>query len=288
MWRRAGAAALVLALTVVLGVLGAGPVTAAPELRLSPASGPPGSTVTIEGTGFPADNVEIRWGTQSGMLLTTASGPDFSVTATVPENAEFNSYPIVAVVPQGSGVLTSNASYQVTPTSSVPVDTTVPVVTTVPVTTTPLPAARDTAAPARGGGVDGGADPVMTATAEPTAGSPAPGAAGAAAAAAGATADATAGPTTTTVTPSGAGAAGAGATGGGATPAPPALSAAEAGAGAGAGGAGVDDAGRALGPAASSQSSGVVRSPGLLVAGLGLALAGVVVLLVRNRQRLGS
>jgi hypothetical protein len=48
----------------------------------------------------------------------------------------------------------------------------------------------------------------------------------------------------------------------------------------------VDEAGRALGPAPSSQSSGVVRSPGLLVAGLGLALTGVVILFVRNRHRL--
>lgn len=275
MWRRAGAGALVLALTATLAVLGASPAAAAPELRLSPASGPAGTAVTVDGSGFAAADVEIRWATQSGPLLATATGPAFSVTATIPDDAP-NSYPVVAVIRDATGVSTSNASFQLTPTATtIPVETTV--ASTVETTATTAPASS-----ARGGGVDGGADPVMVDTAEPRPqSSPTTAAAGAAPGAAAAGGDPTTTPTRREAQESAAStvstAPGAPATGP-STGAPAAVRAAPAG----------DGADRPLGTAPSSQSSGVVRSPGLLVAGLGLALAGLVIMAVRNRHRLRS
>lgn len=46
--------------------------------------------------------------------------------------------------------------------------------------------------------------------------------------------------------------------------------------------------GRALGPTSTSQSSGAVRSPILLLSGLGLVLTGGVALTMRARRRPGA
>lgn len=112
MWRSARAGSVLLALVAAL-VLGTGsPAMAAPELSLSPASGAVGDSVTVSGTGFAAAPVEIRWGGESGPLLATTSGPDFSVDATIPE-AEPSSYLVVAVVREG-GAGSASAPFQVT------------------------------------------------------------------------------------------------------------------------------------------------------------------------------
>jgi len=101
-------------LLLLLGVVGAGPAGAATQVTLSPSSGPPGSTFTVTGTGFDAADVELHWDTRDGELLTTATGPDFSVSATVPDGAPANSHPVVAVVRDGSRTSTSTAAFQVT------------------------------------------------------------------------------------------------------------------------------------------------------------------------------
>ena len=284
---------------LVLGV--AGRASAAPELRLSPASGPPGAEFTISGTGFEAAAVELRWGSQSGPPLAEATGPDFSVTAVVPADAPSNSHPVVAVVRDGNTVSTSNASFQVTPGAE-PVEpveppnttTTVPVdepTTTVPAFDIPLPTSdRSVAGPGgRTSGVDGGLDPLMADTLGGTTNGGTPGASSAGAGTgAGATASSTPSPvptadgsTTTTVgAPAGAGA---GAdTNAGSAPRLPGRADAEAP------GAGRDGpTGTALGRTSTSQSSGAVESPLMLVIGLGMVFAGGVVLAVRNRDRIG-
>lgn len=258
MWRRGLLLGLVTALVVGLAT----PAGAAPELQLSPATGAAGDTFNVRGTGFAAADVEIRWGSQSGELLTTAAGPDFSVEATVP-NVGPNSYPVVAVVREGGSVSTSNASFQVAPavqttgraagnppsrgggidgglpdtTSGVDADPDPPTVTTAPATTTPATAPTTTA------------PPVTAATAVPTTVIAAPDAA-------------------VTVQPG----------------SPPASTSTVAGGAS----AGAERGAGAVRPASTSQSSGAVQSPALLVVGLGLVVAGALVLAVRARRGRGG
>lgn len=148
MWRKAIVAGAAVAAAVV-----AGPVdgaVASMQLTTSPSSGPPGTTFTVTGSGFAAAEVEIRWDTQSGPLLNTATGPDFSVAASVPDDARPNSHPVVAVVRNGNAISTSTTAFQVTPsavedtTTTTPPTTAAPTTVTAPATTTPRPT---TAAP---------------------------------------------------------------------------------------------------------------------------------------------
>ena len=278
-------------------VLGGGPAMAATELRLSPASGPPGTQFVITGTGFAAGEVEIHWGDQSGPILATATGPDFSVTAEVPESAP-NSRPVVAVVRNGTAVSTSSASFQVTageaPPDTTPTTTTSTTVAGDSATTTttsavpassttgidPVTTGGDPAFPASRGssGVGGGAED--SADAAPGAARPAGGQLSAAgsspttstiplAAGAGAT------PTTLTGTPVDSGGSDAGAA---AVAAPP--------------GAPVDPAGRPptdgevaapAPPKSTSQSAGAISDPVLLIVGLAMVFGGGVALAIRNR-----
>ena len=261
MWRRG----LLLGLVAVLTVAGATPAGAAPKLQLSPATGAAGETFTVRGTGFAASDVEIRWGGQSGELLATAAGPDFSVDATVPDVGP-NSYPVVAVVREGGSVSTSNAAFQVSPA-----------VQAIP---TGGRAAID--APSRGGGIDGGlpdttsgvdADPdPPTVTTAPATTTPAT----THATVAPAETAAAAVPTTAVAAPDAAVAA---------VPVSPAGST---GTVAGGAATGEERGAGALSPASTSRSSGAVQSPTLLVAGLGLVVAGAVALLVRARRARGG
>lgn len=278
MWRRAGAAALVLTVAAALVLLGAGAASAAPELSLSPASGPAGTEIAVSGTGFASSEVEIRWAGPSGPLLASATGPDFSVTAVVPDQAA-NSYPVVAVVLDGTSLSTSNASFQVTPSP-----TTTTVESAVP-TTSPEPSQEEATVSPRGGGVSGGIDPAMPGTVEedPPASSD-PVSASPAAAGAGEAATTTTAPPATTTTS----AAAAMMTTPAEAPGAPGTAAPVATDGAGNPSAKNGDAARAPSPTSSSQSAGEVQSPVLLVAGLGLVLAGGLIMVVRNRRRLGS
>ena len=307
MWRRARAGGLVLAVIAVFVCSGVGPAAAAPELRLSPASGPPGSTFLVTGTGFAPAEVVIRWGDEAGPELGRAVGPDFTVEVTVPPDAPSNSHPVMGVVTDGGSVSTSSASFQVTSSEPAePPPTTSTTVADLPVDSTPATTA--TTAPASsapsaaggglsrtdsvGGGVDGGAMADTTngggeAGSDTTGGRGSGAGASPGVAATGAT-GATGAATTTNVP-----GADAGGPAGAAPPPPGAAGAAGAGppavsgddrAGASRPGAG-DASGSALAPRPTCQSAGVVRNPLLLFVGLGLVFAAGVILAVRNHQR---
>lgn len=288
MWRRAGVAGLVLAVAVTVGLLGTGPAAAAPQLTVSPASGPPGTEFVVTGSGFAALPVEIRWGGLTGPVIATALGPAFSVTAVAPESQP-NSVPVTAVVTDGSSVSTSSASFQVTnggapapaePTTTTEVTTTTTTVAAPPAASIPggETARSPVSSPARGGlsgGVDGGVDGGM---AETTNGAGATGAAatpgaGSAGAAAPSTATTVAAPEATipTVTVPLAGVPGPAPTGQEASTAPLV--------------AGDGVAAPARVPARTSQSAGAVSNPTLLFLGLSLMFGGGVFLAVRNRDR---
>ena len=294
MWRRSAAAGFALAVTLTMVVAAGGPADAATELRLSPASGPPGTEFVVTGTGFAALPVEIRWGGLSGPVIATAMGPAFTVTAVVPDSPP-NSHPVMAVVTDGSSVSTSSASFQVTNGDTpAPVDTTTTTevttttVAVAPATTVPEPAAAATTGPATGvstradtsgvgGGVDGGTTNGGGVSA-PTVGSATP--AGSNASSPNTTQPATIpGPTATVAPPPGTGAA----------PAPAAATAPPGTAPAPTAGATVpaDATDAALAPRTTSQSAGAVSNPGLLFLGLALVFGGGVFLAVRNRYRTG-
>lgn len=95
-------------------------------ITANPGSGLPGSLVDISGTNFVAAGetvqdqqvgpVEIRWNTTSGPLLATATGPNFTQSVTVPQNAANRTYYFVAVQRRADGgaVRQAAASFQVT------------------------------------------------------------------------------------------------------------------------------------------------------------------------------
>jgi hypothetical protein len=261
--RRAGAAALALVILCAAALLGAGPASAAPQLQLSPASGPAGTTVTVAAAGFAAGDVELRWGTQSGPLLATAVGPDFTVPVVVPD-AGPDTYPLVAVARSANGVSTSSASFQVTPGQA-----------PAPTTVTPAPRGRSTVeAPARGDGVAGGLDPGMADTTDGA--GQAPAGAGPATAvtttAVAPTVAAGASPTTTQAVAVAAAAS---------TPS----SAVTGDAPSGSPDAGAAAGGRALGATSAGAEAGGVRWPGLALIAAGAALGGAALVSVRNRRR---
>ena len=266
-------------LATALALVNGAPAWAA-DLRLSPAGGPAGSKVTVTGTGFAATEVQIRWGGESGRLLDTALGPDFSLTAVVPD-APPGSYEVVAVAPDDS-VPASGATYQLTAEGQ-PVEAT---------TTTSPPQAEHGTGSGRSVGVTGGLDPSASDTGDAAPVLPgavvsttAPGAAPKATAdtAVPGTGVAVAAPPEGNATTSSVAAVGI--SGDRASPPVPSDQAASTPSD-------QTDAkvplvrgrqiGLALGPTATSQSSGAVRSPGLLFAGLGMIVGGVAFLAMRN------
>ena len=300
MSRRAAAGGLGLAVLVAVALLGVGPAGAATEVRLSPASGPPGTEFVITGTGFAPGVVELHWGSQSGPVIATAMGPDFSVPATVPDSPP-NSHPVVAVVTEGGSVSTSSASFQVTAaTDDAPPTTITTIIEATPTTVAEAPAGTTTvpqavtgpterAAPSfnRGdvSGVDGGVDAGPT-----TASGDGRGTAGAGNRPAGSTEASSPGAPVTPGSPGDAGATAtvpppAGGPGGGGPG--PATATAQPGGTSSDPRAPVAGAaeGAALGPRSTSQSAGAVSNPVLLVAGLTMVFGGGVFLAVRNRQR---
>jgi hypothetical protein len=109
------AAVLVPALSVI-GAAGALACVRQPLVVVQPqSSGPPGTRVTVAGTGFSDDRTELRWNGQDGPLLGTATGPEFSVPVTIPE-APGGLYSLVAVLrsPDGSIGNAVRASFQIT------------------------------------------------------------------------------------------------------------------------------------------------------------------------------
>lgn len=90
-----------------------------PDIKASPASGAPGTEVTIRGTGFPAKNKEIKLsfdGKDTGFEITSSELGSFTVKFTVPEtNAgrhEFKAYV------ENMYMEDTRASFEVTPTVS--------------------------------------------------------------------------------------------------------------------------------------------------------------------------
>jgi hypothetical protein len=127
------ATALILLLT--LNVLSIVPVMAqAPAITPSPTSGPPGTSVTIDGSGFTPGASGVVWfdtnnngAVDAGepSVPATADGSAFSVTLTVPD-VTARSYNIRADVPLGGAVeasatfTVSTPSISITPTSGSP------------------------------------------------------------------------------------------------------------------------------------------------------------------------
>jgi len=104
------------------------------SIMLSPASGPSGTVVTVKGTGFGANPVEVRWGSASSTspLLGTAPSGNFAIDVKVPD-APSGVYYIVAVpttTPEGTERAPGSAAFTVT----------VPVAEPTPVTPAPQPA----------------------------------------------------------------------------------------------------------------------------------------------------
>ena len=291
--RRNRPARLVLGVVSALVLLSGAPAWAAPELRLEPATGQPGDSFTVTGTGFESGPVDIHWDSESGPHLTTTVGPEFTVTVVVPSDAQPNSHPVVAVVRNGSSLSTSTASFQVGPVAEPdeprePEEQQEPTTTTVaesPPVTDPPPAGRgaSTGGASRNAlGVTGGVDGDLAGTTNGgTAARSASGSgSGADAATTGVPADgavAEPGSTTTTAPPAG-----------GSPESSPGSLPPSGAPGSPSGGDADEAEGAALAPRSTSQSSGAVQSPVLLVLGLGLVFGGGVVLAVRNRHRTGA
>jgi hypothetical protein len=103
------------------------------SIMLSPASGPGGTVVTVKGTGFGANPVEVRWGSASSTspLLGTAPNGNFAIDVKVPD-APSGVYYIVAVpttTPEGTERAPGSEAFTVT----------VPVAEPTPVTAAPQP-----------------------------------------------------------------------------------------------------------------------------------------------------
>jgi hypothetical protein len=257
------------------------PALAAPVVSVSPQSGSPGTEITVRGTGFPAAVIQIHWGTQDGPHLATTAGPEFAVSATVPD-APTNSHQIFAVIRTGNSVTTSSAPFQVTAGEVV---TTTSTTVAEPVTTTEAPAGRGPASSAANArpasGVGGGAEDMADTVGGTSGGQPAAGTGGAAGTASTATS------TTASVATTVPGAPGApvDAAAGGPPPSSGAPMPGDTAAPASGQRAATD---AALGQRPATQSSGVVSNPALLVVGLGMVFLGGAFLAIRNRHRPGA
>lgn len=85
---------------------------------IAPGSGPAGTRATVTGTRFAPGPVEIRWNTNGGPLLATATGPDFDVAVTIP-SASPDVYSVIAISRQGNTVLgQASTAFEVTATPS--------------------------------------------------------------------------------------------------------------------------------------------------------------------------
>ena len=117
--RRMGAVLLSLMATIVAGGAIAWACSPNANISLSPQSGPPGSEVTVSGSQFTSKGsgaaVEIRWNQLNGEVLATTTGPTFSVSVTIPEDAAGTSR-IFAIgrAPDGDMVGSDVAEVQVT------------------------------------------------------------------------------------------------------------------------------------------------------------------------------
>jgi hypothetical protein len=73
-------------------------------VRVSPSSGPAGSTATVTGAGYASgETVSIYWGGVGGRQLAQAAGPQFSVSVSIPADAASGANYIQAVGSSGRG-----------------------------------------------------------------------------------------------------------------------------------------------------------------------------------------
>jgi hypothetical protein len=80
-----------------------------PIITVGPrSSGPAGADISVSGVSFAPGQIEVRWNAIDGPVLATASDPDFSVNAKVPEVPE-GMYAIVALTRDGDGGVSSLA-----------------------------------------------------------------------------------------------------------------------------------------------------------------------------------
>lgn len=80
-------------------------------IGLSSSSGTAGSTISISGTLFLADTpVNVYWDRVGGTLLGTGTGPNFSLSATVPANAGVGVHYVVGT----AGTFQASAAFRVT------------------------------------------------------------------------------------------------------------------------------------------------------------------------------
>lgn len=113
---------MVAVVAVSLGALGAASVawacTPQANLVVRPGSGEAGARVAVSGERFAEGPVEIRWNGPAGALLTTANGPSFTTSVTVPQSAAARTYYIVALARNADGTTVGTASGIFTVTSS--------------------------------------------------------------------------------------------------------------------------------------------------------------------------
>lgn len=151
---------LAAAVSVGIGALLLGTVAYAadsPHLTLAPLSGPPGATVTAQGTAFcvACGPVEIDFGSQPVKQgITVASGGSFQTTFTVPGGALAGAD---AVNAYQQGKLVTQTSFNVTPSVQPP-----------KTTPTPQQTSSPTPRPSSGGGSSPGASPSAAPQPTPT------------------------------------------------------------------------------------------------------------------------
>lgn len=84
-------------------------------VAVSPGSGPSGTTLTVDGSGFPdREKVDIRWDSSTGAKLGEATGPDFSVQVTIPSAAPGVHYVKVATTGEHATHSEAAAPFEVT------------------------------------------------------------------------------------------------------------------------------------------------------------------------------
>ena len=109
---------LVLVIPLLAVFITASPVLAAPSITISPASGAPGTVVTITGLNFDSfkgDNVNITFNGVEipGSPVVIPDTGTFAVNYTIPDNIEPGIYAVVATITIGTNVSSFNAYYRV-------------------------------------------------------------------------------------------------------------------------------------------------------------------------------
>lgn len=98
------------------GVSGAAACVPFPFVSVAaPANGPPGTQVTLVGSEFPQDPIEVRWNGSDGPTVATAEGPQFSVKVPIPESpVGLHTFVVLARAPDGGVSSKAGAAFYVT------------------------------------------------------------------------------------------------------------------------------------------------------------------------------